>query len=136
MDTFIILSFLTCLVDAPGLLHYFQLLFPSMSHRKGLAPSQQLFHSKPSFSSDFIASSFCIIISFCIHLYKAHILIKVDIFCSKSVNELLMVRWKIGRTTGMTRKRSDMVEFLNGKIVFAKITEKCTEVQQSTTKKT
>ena len=90
----------TCLVDAPGLLHYFQLLFPSMSHRKGLAPSQQLFHSKPSFSSDFIASSFCIIISFCIHLYKAHILIKVDIFCSKSVNELLMVRLKIGKDDG------------------------------------
>ena len=101
MDTFIILSFLTCLVDAPGLLHYFQLLFPSMSHRKGLAPSQQLFHSKPSFSSDFITSSFCIIISFCTHLYKAHILIKVDIFCSKSVNELLMVvRWKIGKDDG------------------------------------
>ena len=100
MDTFIILSFLTCLVDAPGLLHYFQLLFPSTSHRKGLAPNQQLFHSKPSFSSDFIASSFCIIISFCTHLYKAHILIKVDIFCSKSVNELLMVRWKIGKDDG------------------------------------
>ena len=31
----------------------------------------------------------------------------------------------------MTRKRSDMVEFLNVKIVFAKITEKCTEVLQS-----
>ena len=29
----------------------------------------------------------------------------------------------------MTRKRSDMLEFLNVKVVFAKITEKCTEVE-------
>ena len=75
----------TCLADAPGLLRCFRLWFPCKSRWRQFGPVVKRF--------PFV----CISFSFCVSgyfFYDPHILVKVDIFCSKSVDELLVVRWE------------------------------------------